>query len=81
MPAQPRRLLCVWTRFHGDAAIGDGILQCERPDTGLRSRVTNQSWDFLILNVKAGDSSVVTRRLGIQNIVYEGFQELSPEFA
>ena len=81
MPSQPSRLLCVWTRFHGDAAIGDGVLQSECPDTGLRARVTNQPWDLLILNVKAGDSPVITRRLGIQDIVYEGFQELSPEFA
>jgi hypothetical protein len=69
------------TRFHGDAAIGDGILQGDRPDTGLRARVTNESRDFLILDVKAHDSSVIPRCLGVQDIVRKRFQELSSEFA
>ena len=34
-----------------------------------------------IFDVRAGDSPVIARRLGIQDIVYEGFQELPPEFA
>src|ERR1700683_8706 len=38
--AQPRRLLSARARFHRDAVIGDGILQGDRPDTGLRSCVT-----------------------------------------
>jgi hypothetical protein len=79
--AQPRRLLCARARFHRDAVIGEGILQGERPDTGLRGCVTNESGDFLLLDVTADDSPVILRCLGVQDIVREGFQELPPKFA
>src|SRR5271167_1822314 len=79
--AQPRRLLCARTRFHSDAVIGDGILQGDRPDTGLRACVTNESRDFLLLDVTAEDSPVIAWCLGVQDIVREGFQELPPKFS
>ena len=59
----------------------NGILQGERPDTGLRARVTNESRHFLLLDVKAHDSPMIPRCLGVQDVVREGFQELPPKFA
>ena len=65
---QSRCLLCMRTGLHGDAVIGNGILQGERPDTGLRARITNQSRNLLVFDVRARDSPMIAWRLGVQHI-------------
>ena len=78
--AQACRPLCACAGFHRNAVIGEGILQGKRPDSGLRTRVASESWDFVVFDRESDDSPVIARCLGVQDIVREGFQELAPEF-